>query len=53
VGVGVYSNVVVGPRTHRRRHDSGNGYGYDFLSVTGNVHGFRYIVKVTDMNMNI
>jgi hypothetical protein len=51
VGVGVYSNAVVGPLTHQRQHDSGNGYEYDFLSVTGNVHGFKYIVKVTDMDI--
>jgi hypothetical protein len=30
---------------------AGNGYGYDFLSVTGKRYGFRYVVKVTDMDI--
>jgi hypothetical protein len=29
---------------------AGNGYEYDFLSVTGNKYGFGYVVKV---NMDI
>jgi hypothetical protein len=30
---------------------TGNEYGYDFLSVTGNGYGFRYVVKVTYMDI--